>query len=355
MKKTLALMLALTMIFTFCAGGAFADAPEASGEVVRVGTMCNAIGLPIYYAMEKGFFEEAGLEIELFLFPTGAPINEALAAGELDVANSGMASVYSLSFGNSYWLGDIINSSDGLGVYVREGSPLLTAGHAEGNEKVLGSVETVKGITILGTAGTSDQFNADKYVGQFGLTANDYEFLNMERGPAVQAYIAGEGDAVICGDTTFKSQLEGAGCIQVGSMFDCAGIGIYDGILATKEFVDSRPGDAELYTQCIYRAIEELIADEQARYDVGMKWYEENARGYTDADMKAEIAAKRYVGRDTITSAEYTCGSTMIGMGEFYVSTGKIEPDLQPNISAAIITDYVSEIYGVEVVPCTLS
>ena len=137
-------------------------------------------------------------------------------------------------------------------------------------------------------------------------------------------------------------------------MYDCAGIGIYDGIVATKSFVDSRPGDAELYVQCIYRAIEELIADEQARFDMGMKFYNENAKNYTDADMNAEIEAKRYMGRNEITAPDYTFGSTMVGMGEFYVQTGAIDADLQPNISAGLLTDYVSRIFGVDVVPCTL-
>lgn len=351
MKKILALVLSLILVFALMVPVACA---EPSGEKIRVGTMCNAIGLPVYYAIEKGFFEEAGLNVELFLFATGAPINEALAADELDIANSGMASVYSLSTGMTYWLGDIISSSNGLGVYVREGSPLLTAGHAEGNENVLGSVDTVKGITILGTAGTSDQFNADKYVGQFGLEAYEYNFLNMERGPAVQAYITGEGDAIVCGDTIYKSQLEDAGCIQVGSMFDCAGIGIYDGIIATKSFVDSRPEDAKAYVECIYKAIEELKADEQARFDVGMKFYEENAKGYTADDMNAEIAAKRYLGGEEFNAPDYTFGSTMVGMGEFYVSTGKIEEDLQANISDGLYTGFVSEIYGIDVVPCEL-
>lgn len=69
---------------------------ESSGELtkIRVGTQPTTIGVPAQYALEKGYFKEEGLDVDLVLFPTGAPLNEAIAAGELDVAANGLASVF---------------------------------------------------------------------------------------------------------------------------------------------------------------------------------------------------------------------------------------------------------------------
>lgn len=352
MKKIISIVLALTLLCCFT--GCNQSDSGASKEVIRVGTMCNHIGLPIYYAMENGLFEEAGLNVELYLFPTGAPINEALAADELDVANSGMASVYALSTGNTYWLGDIDDSGQGLGIYVRPDSPILEATGNATVDSIYGSEETVRGITILGTAGTSDQYNADKYVAQFGLTNQDYQFLNMERGPAVQAFISGEGDAIACGDTTFMVQLENAGCIMVGSMSDCAGMGICDGMIATKSFVDSRPEDAKAYVEVIYKAVDILATDENARFEIAKKFYDENARGMSDDDIYTEIETKRYITLDDLASGESLFGSTMVGMGDFYIEDGKIEAGLWDNITGALYTKFVSELTGVDIAVATV-
>ncbi len=351
MKKIISAVLVIAMLFCFagCGQTGATASKETSNDPIRVGTMCNHIGLPIYYAVENGLFEEAGLNVELYLFPTGAPINEALAADELDIANSGMASVYALSTGNNYWLGDTNDSGMGLGIYVRPDSPILAATGNASVDTILGSKETVQGITILGTAGTSDQYNADKYAAQFGLTNQDYQFLNMERGPAVQAFISGEGDAIACGDTTFMVQLENAGCILVGSMADCAGMGICDGMIATKKFVDARPADAKAYVEVIYKAIDVLAKDEEARFDVAKKFYDENARGMTDDDIHTEIAMKRYITLDELASGKAAFGSTMVGMGEFYIDDGKIEADLWDNILGALHTEFVSELSGAEI------
>ena len=93
----------------------------------------------------------------------------------------------------------------GLGGYVRPESPVLKEkGLIEGKPNVYGSKETIKGLTILGSLGTSDQFEAVCWAQLFGLTGNDFEMLNMDRGPAVQAFKTGEGDAIACGGPPYN-------------------------------------------------------------------------------------------------------------------------------------------------------
>lgn len=93
MKRRVALVVATCMLAGAMTVPVSADELKGSGEKLIVGTMANALGLPVHWAQEKGYFEDAGLDVELEIFATGAPINEAMAAGELDVAVSGMASL----------------------------------------------------------------------------------------------------------------------------------------------------------------------------------------------------------------------------------------------------------------------
>ena len=98
-----------------------------SGETLRVGTMPVTLGVPVQYAYDQGYFEDAGLDVEIVLFATGAPVNEAMAAGEIDVAVSGMASVYALATGMYTYIGDGSITLDGEAIYARPDSDIAKA------------------------------------------------------------------------------------------------------------------------------------------------------------------------------------------------------------------------------------
>lgn len=174
MKKLFALLLAAAMILSMAACGSgtssgnnattpnetngeavatdgTANDPTAlnlSGKKLVIGTQAKAAGLYVYVAQELGLFEDAGLDVEIVTFASGAPINEAMAAGELDVAVSGMATVYALATGMYTYIGDGTITVNGQAIYARADSDIAKAGVYSGN--IIGSAETVKGCSILG-------------------------------------------------------------------------------------------------------------------------------------------------------------------------------------------------------------
>ena len=83
LSRLSAIIIAAGMILTACgttqgesdSGNGEGSNSSSSGEVIRVATMPNHIGLPIQYAVEQGYYEDAGLNIEMILFSTGSPIN----------------------------------------------------------------------------------------------------------------------------------------------------------------------------------------------------------------------------------------------------------------------------------------
>ena len=261
-----------------------------------------------------------------------------------------MASVFALAAGDCYWLGDMVETVDGLGVYVRPDSPVLDhKGEVEGYPDVYGSAETIKGMTILGSLGTSDQFEAVSWAQVFGLTGNDFQMLNMDRGPAVQAFKTGEGDAIACGGPPYNYELEEAGYIEVADITDVSGISVSDGLIGRKAFVDEREDDVKKFIEVTYKAIDEFYSNDDIVLEEGMKFYNDNGKDYSEEMMEGEIKDKDYIGKETMSDPEYRFGSTMVGMGKFYVTDGKIEPELEENIYTSMYPNFLAEIYGIDI------
>lgn len=321
---------------------------EAKGEVLKVGTMPVTVGTPVNYAIEQGWFKEAGLNVEMILFPTGAPINEALAAEQIDVGVSGLASVYAVAAGDSTWVGEI-NNAMGLGIYVRPDSPILKdKGLIKDFPNIYGSAETIKKLEILGPLGTAAQFNAIGWAKVFGLTGNDFKMLHMEYGPATQAFISGEGDA-IAASPPYTYQLEKEGMVMVASLEDAVGFSLMDGIIVRNKVIKSRRDDIQTFLEVIYKAQEVLGNDDKVVYDVCFDFYNSNGREYTEEMMNREIKERDFIDKDIINTPNYRFAAVLLGMGKFYVEDGKIEAENFKNIEAGIDPSFLEEIYDIDI------
>ena len=74
--------------------------PISAQDRPRVGVLKLTSSAPIFVGVEKGFFKEFGVEPELVYFQAAAPIATALAAGQLDVAATGLtAATYNIVLG----------------------------------------------------------------------------------------------------------------------------------------------------------------------------------------------------------------------------------------------------------------
>ncbi len=275
MVTILAILLTMTLV-TGCNSGKTTG--EVSGKVLKVGTMPASVGVPIQYASEQGFFKEAGLNVEISIFQTGAPINEAIAAKQIDLAASGAASIFSLASGQCTLLAELC-SSGGMGIYVRPDSDILESkGQVEGLENVYGSAESIKGKTFLGQLGTSSQLNVSKYASLFGLKTGDYELVHMEPGPALQAFLAGEGDA-LAAFPPYSFNAESNGMVKITSFEDATGFSIIDPLFGRTEVIKKRPDDIVKFVECVIKANEEL-QDHKKRAQFSMKIFADNGREY---------------------------------------------------------------------------
>ncbi len=319
-----------------------AKTPTSSGKKLVIGTMANALGLPVHQAEKAGYFKDAGLNVVIEIFATGAPINEAMAAGDLDIAVSGMASVYGLATGMYTYVGDGCITSAGQSIYARADSDI--AKESGNSNSILGSAETVKGCSVLGPLSTTAHYQAIKYVESFGLTSEEFNMVSMDYAQAFQAFITGEGD-LIATKPPYSSQLESdPAYVQVCDFNLISDSPIVDTIFAQNSVMEDRAGDVELFLECYYKACEDLVNDKDYRKDIALRWYVEEGITYTDADMDSEIEQQTYHTFETLLTDAYPFGSFMVDIGEFFVNQGMIDSDDYPNIEASLDSSFIGSI-----------
>lgn len=351
MKKLIAILLLLCMVGTLAAcskdDGAASD---GSGEAapLRVGLMPSAVGAPVQYAQENGYFDEAGVAVEMVIFPDGGAINEAIAAGELDIACSGAATVFALANGENVLIGDV-EMSGGMGIWVQPDSDILSVqGEIEAHPDMYGSAETLKGKSFITNLGTASQFNILRYLQQFGLSDADIELINMDWAAGVQAFTAGEADAIAT-FAPYSFQAEEAGGILCCTFEDATETELYDMVFTSKKVLSERREDVVAFTSAFYRATEELATDDALRAEFSQKWFAEEGREYDDETMAQEIKDRPYVTKELMASDNYILGDAMYDYAAFNVSIGKIEEDQMENMKTCYDSSVISEALGIDV------
>lgn len=344
-RRMVAAVLTLCMMagLTACGGNKSGEEGSQSGEVLNVGTMALTCGVPVLYAEEQGYFEDAGLNVNIEIFATGAPINEAIAAEEIDVAVSGFASVYSLANANCTWLADV-NTTGGMALYARPDSEIAQCTEEDG---IIGSADALKGLQILEPLGTAVQYMTESYAEKFGLTPNDINQVNMEYAPAYQAFTTGEGD-LIASNPPYSYTLETEGYTKLCTFENATGVNMCDGCFARTPVVEERSEDIQKFVDCLVKAMDDLQNDE-LRSEYTRKVYDENAITCSDEDLAHEIEDRYYIGTEAMSDADYVLGEAWVAITDFLVNAEKITSDNAPNVAASINPEFVSTTTGTEI------
>ena len=342
MKRVWCVVLAFAMVLS--AGGCASKKKEA----LKVGSMPVAVGVPLQYAYDQGWFQDAGLDMEIVMFQTGATINEAMAAKELDVSVIGTAAVFAMSNDVVEWIGEGCIAG-GCGIYARADCDIIKEkGNVPGYPDILGSKETIKGKKFLVPLGTSAEYNLIKYLEKFDLKPSDVSIVQMDYGPGLQALISGQGDALAAGPP-FTFQAMDAGAVCIATHEDATDSNLVDGIVARKDISKERAADIEKFLEIYYRAADYLAKDEDTRYDVSMSYYNNNGISYNDELLRQEISAKKFMTTDMIKAPDYVFGKGLLDMAQFYTRDGKVKTEQIPNVIKNMNPDYLGKILGITI------
>ena len=219
-KRFLGIMAAALCVLNLTVGSAF------SADLVKVPTawLDEHETFLMWYAKEKGWDKEAGLDIEMKLFNSGPDILNALPAGEWRFAAVGAlpAMLGNLRYGTSIIAQANNEAALCTSVVVRADSPIAKVkGWNKDYPEVYGSPETVRGKTFLATTLTSSHYALSTWLNVLGLKDSDVVIKNMDQSQVVGAFENNIGDGIaIWAPHTFIVQEKG-GVVFAGDIVHC--------------------------------------------------------------------------------------------------------------------------------------
>lgn len=203
-NQFLAVMLGMAVIATSAAG--CSNGKKAGGDLKHLavsGISSTSQYLPVYVAEKKGWFTEAGLEIEDVMF-TGGPVQmESLSSDSWDIGLTGIGGVLAGAIRYDALIVDASSTDDGgQYVFARKDSPIVAAGTGNNtlSPDIYGDAESWKGVKALCSTGTTLQYTLIKTLSGFGLTKDDVNFVAMDGPTIYSSFLAGEGDVCVMGN-----------------------------------------------------------------------------------------------------------------------------------------------------------
>lgn len=279
-------------------------AGTANAEPLRLGVSTWVGFGPLYIADDKGFFEKAGVEIELVTIDAQKERFAELVAGNLDgLATSVDTMLNYLSEEQGYRYLFAVDDSKG-------GDGIIASSDIQ-------SIADLAGKTVSYREGSVAQFAIGVLLREAGLSFADIESVNMGSSDGGKAFFAKEVDAAFTGEPWLTQ----AGDVDDGHVLwdssDSPGL-IVDIVMTTPEALEARGEDFKALYRAWLKGLEYQRANEKEADAIMAKglggWLEDpavvaSARSgivyYDDAMNRAYIGTAEAPGGivDTITSA----------------------------------------------------
>jgi NitT/TauT family transport system substrate-binding protein len=227
--------------------GAAGEEATPSGGTLQVGYSAWPGWYPLVVAEEQGFFEDAGVDVELTFFASYIASLDALVAGELDVnAQTLNDTIFSVSAGAKQKIFVVGDNSTGNDAVICDES--------------ITSVADLAGKSIAAEAGVVDHFLLLQGLAEEGLTEDDIEFSGLATDAAAAAFAGGEFDCVAVFAPFTVQALERAGSHVLFSSADFPG-SIPDHFVATADAVEGKSAELQKFVEAWYATIEWMEAN----------------------------------------------------------------------------------------------
>ncbi|MCD7855381.1 MAG: aliphatic sulfonate ABC transporter substrate-binding protein [Clostridiales bacterium] len=328
MKKFISLILAAGLAlgtFTGCGGNSAAEETSSNSEavVLRVGAQPYPLYSSIYVAHELGYLEEeleaVGAAYEWKEFKSGSLVNEAAAAGEVDMGfMADLPAIISRSTGQPVEIiSNVAYGEKALAVLVRPDSDITSVAELEGKK-------------VAYTTGSYTQHLIALLLANEGLSLDDIESINLAAGDQAAALTNGDVEAIVTWEQ-YVSQFISDGTAKL--LAD--GTGVKKGNMITyfeTDYAEAHPDVVKAYIRALNRAGE---------------YIEENP------DETAELAAETFgvdidVMKTILSHLTFTTELTEDDIAEitkvkdFSLEQGLISNDI--DINSFINTEYVNAV-----------
>src|ERR687898_51822 len=205
---------------------------------------------PLTLAKEAGIYAKHGLDVTITKIPQ-ASRHLAIASGDIQCAATTVETwiVWNANGVATTQLFQLDKSYGADGMVVRNN---------------IASIKDVKGKTVAASApGTAPYFTLAWFLKKNGLTVKDVTVVNMEPGPAAQAFIAGQNDVAM----TYEPYLSSVRAAPQSGKIIATTLDypmIMDTFGCTPEFLEDNPKAAKALADSYFEAVE-MIGKEQAK------------------------------------------------------------------------------------------
>lgn len=354
MKKLLALMLALVMVFALAACGdsgeatatptpaatePAADTTDPSAETplepitIKVGYMNNYGSLwSVLTAEQMGYMEEMGITLELSSFADGPTIISAMESGSIDIGYIGDGAHKLCAAGNA---------------------EIIALSHISNGDAVIGgpnvtTLEDLAGKTVAYAAGTSSEVILTNALNSVGLTMDDITAMNMDPSAIVTAMLTDDVDACALWSPeslTVLEQVEGATKLADNMTFSDTSISLASWI-AMPDRVESERDMFVRFVTALFKGMD-YSADEH--YDEVAEWVADLLAIDYESAYNQRGDAEWLSGKEVYDGiADGTVAGYYELQQELMISSGNLESEVpvEDYVAFDIMTEAGDALYG---------
>jgi NitT/TauT family transport system substrate-binding protein len=213
--------------------------------VVHVSTTLNDSGAEVYYGIEKGFFEKAGLDVQIVPLNSAGLLGPSVASGAIDIGNAG---VIVIAAAHEHHLPFVIVAPAGLyssksptgGLVVAKDSPMKTGSDLNG--KTIG-IRDVNSPAYIATKAWIDQNGGD---------SRTVKFIEVPDSAAVAAIGQKRIDAATIAEPDLDGAIHGTDVRSIAPVYDALGarflLGAY---FTTSAYVKTHPEIIRAFTKAL--------------------------------------------------------------------------------------------------------
>lgn len=213
---------------------------EAGGELTTLRiALPTWVGYgPLYVALEKGFFEENGVNVELSIVEGLAERKQALISGNLE----GLATAV-----------DVFVNLEGAGINM---DMVWLLDRSDGADGIVATSDVttpadLKGKTIATEVGTTEHLFLLKVLEQYGLTQADITLTPMTIGDAGTAFVAGKVDAAVTYDPYLAQGIAAGGTGFTTADYE---IDLMDAVGFTDAVIEAEPDAVQGFVNAVAEA-----------------------------------------------------------------------------------------------------
>ena len=222
---------------------------EPKLKKVKVAEVAHTIFYaPWYVALEKGYFEDEGLDVEVILTPGADKVTSAVLSKDVDIGFCGSeASIYVYNSGNK----DYIVSFAGL---TKRDGAFLVSRKKQNNFKL----SDLKGKYVIGgRKGGMPEMTFEYTLKENGINPNDLTIdTSVDFASMGGTFISGVGDYVTLFEpSATQVENEGKGYV-VGYIGEYGGSVPYTAYNARKSYINKNPETIEKFTKAIDKGLD---------------------------------------------------------------------------------------------------